>query len=379
MNQDNLYDCAIIGGGLGGLTLAVTLSKNGYRCILFEKEEYPFHKVCGEYISMESWDYLTGLGLPLDEMKIPIIKKLVVSAPNGTELKQDLLPGGFGISRYKIDAALKEIALASGVTVLENCKVDDAVFNNGLFSIGTSKGNFKSRVCCGSFGKRSNIDIKWKRDFIKQPHNKLNNFIAVKYHVEYNGGADTISLHNFKDGYCGISKIEDDKYCLCYLTNAANLKKSNNSIEEMEKNILCQNPHLENIFLHSTKLYSSPLSISQISFQQKKAVENHVLMIGDAAGLITPLCGNGMSMAMHAGKIASFYISELLEGRTNQDQMEMAYTTAWKQTFEKRLRTGRIIQRFFGKIWLTNIFIKTLKLFPSFTNKIIELTHGKPF
>jgi hypothetical protein len=40
-----------------------------------------------------------------------------------------------------------------------------------------------------------------------------------------------------------------------------------------------------------------PYTISQISFEKKTRIEKHMLMLGDAAGMITPLCGNGMSMA----------------------------------------------------------------------------------
>ncbi|MDQ6757933.1 MAG: FAD-binding protein, partial [Bacteroidota bacterium] len=83
MNDDKLYDAAIVGGGLAGLTLSIQLAKAGYNVILFEKEKYPFHKVCGEYISLESWDFIKRLGLNLDEMNLPIIKKLIVSSPNG--------------------------------------------------------------------------------------------------------------------------------------------------------------------------------------------------------------------------------------------------------------------------------------------------------
>ncbi|HZZ75876.1 MAG TPA: FAD-dependent oxidoreductase, partial [Puia sp.] len=56
MNTDRKYDVAIVGGGLAGLSLAILLARESYRVCLFEKEAYPFHKVCGEYISMESWD-----------------------------------------------------------------------------------------------------------------------------------------------------------------------------------------------------------------------------------------------------------------------------------------------------------------------------------
>ena len=52
--SEQIVDCGIVGGGLAGLTLAIQLADAGYAVVLFEKEKYPFHKVFGEYISMES-------------------------------------------------------------------------------------------------------------------------------------------------------------------------------------------------------------------------------------------------------------------------------------------------------------------------------------
>ncbi|MEJ7627831.1 MAG: NAD(P)/FAD-dependent oxidoreductase [Ferruginibacter sp.] len=376
--KETIYDIAIIGGGLAGLTLSIKLAKCGRRVILFEKEQYPFHKVCGEYISMESWDYLQSLGLPLEDMDLPVIKKLLISSPAGDTLVADLPLGGFGISRYKIDAELKKIALLENVILLENCKVENAVFKNDMFLIQTPGGIFKSKVCCGSFGKRSNIDLKWSRSFVNKKNNKLNNYIGVKYHIETNADEQTIQLHNFKDGYCGLSKIEDNKYCLCYLTNAHNLKESG-SIEKMEEHILSANPFLKNIFSNSIRLYSKPLTISHISFDKKNKVENHVLLTGDAAGMITPLCGNGMSMAIHAGKLAADIINQFLDKKITREEMEKNYTRSWNIQFENRLRTGRMIQRFFGRTWLSNIFIRTMKKLPGLTNRIIKSTHGERF
>jgi flavin-dependent dehydrogenase len=53
MLDNSEYDCAIIGGGVAGLSLAILLAKDLKKVILFEKESYPYHKVCGEYISNE--------------------------------------------------------------------------------------------------------------------------------------------------------------------------------------------------------------------------------------------------------------------------------------------------------------------------------------
>ena len=378
MNGSKHFDITIIGGGLAGLSVAILLKDHGYEVAVFEKEQYPFHKVCGEYISMESWSFLESLGLPLSSMKLPIINKLVVSAPGGNSLKQTLPLGGFGVSRYLLDNELKNIAVSKGVVVHDQCKVETVIFNDGQFLLETASGSFTSQICCGSYGKRSNIDLKLKRNFTLEKKNKLNNYIAVKYHIKTIQPAGTIALHNFENGYCGISQIEDGKYCLCYLTNAANLKNNQNSIAMMEKNVLHKNKYLEKIFTESEILYK-PLTISQVSFAKKTQVADHILLLGDAAGMITPLCGNGMSMAMHSSKIAADYIHRFLQNKISRQTMEVMYEKQWQQTFSKRLKTGRFIQRFFGKIWMTNMFVIFMKLNPWLTRKFIKQTSGKPF
>ena len=379
MNEPNYFNAIIIGGGLAGLSLSIQLAKAGFAVALFEKEQYPFHKVCGEYISMESWNFIETLGLPLAQMQLPIVKKLVVTAPGGNLLQQSLPLGGFGISRYTLDNQLKNIAAQNGVKVLENCRVDEVIFGNDQFTITAGSNQYYCKVCCGSFGKRSNLDVKWGRNFINKKSNKLNNYIGVKYHIKTEFAIDQIALHNFKDGYCGISAIEEGKYCLCYLTNAANLKANNNSIAAMEKNVLHKNKYLKKIFENSEFLYQSPVTISQISFNKKSQIENHLLMLGDAAGLITPLCGNGMSMALHSSKIASSYIIEFLNNNISRSAMEESYLVHWKKTFQKRLKYGRLIQSLFGKEWATNIFVSTMKRLPWVTKQLIKQTHGNPF
>lgn len=379
MDDEILYDAAIIGGGLAGLALSIQLAKKGYKTILFEKEQYPFHRVCGEYISMESWPFLESLGVPLGNFNLPIIKNLVVTSPNGNKLSTELDMGGFGISRYFLDNELKKIAIASNVLVEEKCKVDDVVYKKELFFIYTGKGVFTSKVCCGSFGKRSKLDIKWKRPFISSRNSKLNNYIGVKYHIKANLPADVISLHNFEHGYCGVSKVEGDTYCLCYLTNAYNLSRNNNSIAALEKNILYQNRHLKELFTNSEKLLDAPVTISQISFSAKEQVYNHILLTGDAAGMITPLCGNGMSMALHSSKIAAGFVDDFLQHNISRKEMEDGYTNKWQKVFATRVKEGMRIQSFFGKKWITNFFVSTMKMLPGVTKKIIAHTHGQPF
>ncbi len=384
MIDQEQYDVAIIGGGLAGLSLSIQLAKKGHKIILFEKEIFPFNKVCGEYISMESWNFLISLGVPLAELQLPLINNLFLTAPDGTALKAKLSPGGFGISRYLLDATLADLAKENGVLLLQQTKVEQVDFNQEFLLHYKSANDFKlktikAKLCCAAYGKRSNLDVKWNRGFLNSGNVRLDNYVGIKYHVQINGNENEIALHNFKNGYCGISKIEDEKYCLCYMTKAQNLKKHKGDVAEMECSLLATNPHLKNIFASAYVLDSFPITISQINFNKKAAVENNILMLGDAAGTIPPLCGNGMSMALHSSKLAGLLIHDFLNGIINRQNMEQLYKKRWEKEFGARLRFGRFLQSFFGKSLPTNLFVRLFKLFPFLARIVIKKTHGAPF
>ena len=88
------YDVAIIGGGLAGLALANDLAMRGRKVVVFEKGNYPRHKVCGEYISMESHSYLLKLCPVFNSMKLPVIKEFLLTLPEVPNLKPNLILAG---------------------------------------------------------------------------------------------------------------------------------------------------------------------------------------------------------------------------------------------------------------------------------------------
>lgn len=312
-------------------------------------------------------------------MNLPRITRLQVSAPGGNMVKQALDPGGFGISRYTIDFELAKIAKAAGVVLLENTRVNDVEFAGDSFTIKTSAGEFTSQMCCGAYGKKSNIDVKLKRKFVEKPLGKINNVVGAKYHVRLDFPDDLIELHNYKDGYCGISKVDGDKYCMCYLTTAKNFEANGNSIEQLEENVIKKNPYLKKYFNEAEFLYDKPVVISQVNFSKKTCIENHIIMVGDTAGLIAPLCGNGMSMAMNAASILTVLLDSYFKGDMSRGQLEAAYTKSWKENFTGRLFIGRTIQSLFGNETMTNIFIGSMKPFPGLVKKLIKSTHGQAF
>ena len=101
-------------------------------------------------------------------------------------------------------------------------------------------------------------------------------------------------------------------------------------------------------------------------------------MIGDTAGLIHPLCGNGMAMAIHSAKLASESVIEFLENKIDRNQMEINYTKKWNYNFKNRLKIGRLLGSLLQKEKTARYVLKILIIFPFLLSIIIKKTHGKP-
>jgi flavin-dependent dehydrogenase len=366
-------DVLIIGGGLAGLTAAIHLSQKNLKVTLIEKSEFPKHKVCGEYISNEILPYLKWLGTDVSELHPTNISKFEFTTNSGKAATATLPLGGFGISRYTLDNFLYQKAVSNNCTILKD-NVTDVTFIKDMFTVTTANQVLTAKIVLGAFGKRSNVDQVLNRNFF----NKKSPWLAVKAHYEGNLDNDLVALHNFNGGYCGVSKVENNIINICYLADYATFKQYKN-IEDYQQNVLYKNKHLKAVFENSTLLFDKPLTISQISFEKKQPVENHILMIGDTAGLIHPLCGNGMAMAIHSAKIASELILDYYADKCIfRNQLEKNYTKEWNRHFGKRIGMGRILARVLTNKTLTNIFVSLVASFPKILPEIIKQTHGKP-
>ncbi|WP_392348696.1 NAD(P)/FAD-dependent oxidoreductase [uncultured Polaribacter sp.] len=373
MNRQAL-DVIVIGGGLAGLCNAIHLSKLGKKVLLIEKNEYPKHKVCGEYISNEVLPYLDFLEVNPFDFGAVKINNFELSTRKNNIISAKLPLGGFGISRYTLDLALAEKAKENRVVILQDA-VLNVTFLEDTFQVETKQNSiFTSKIAIGAFGKRSLLDVKMGRNFIQ----KKAPYLGVKIHVKGNFKEDLVALHNFKGGYCGVSKVENDAINLCYITNYTSFKKYKN-IADFQEQVVFKNRFLKEIFQNSEAIFEKPLSISQISFETKKPVENHILMCGDSAGMIHPLCGNGMSMAIQSAQLASKLILNYLNGEIEtRKELEKQYIRQWNRKFSLRLKAGHFIAMLFRKDTIASVLLQILKKLPFLLPIIIKQTHGKP-
>ena len=373
MKITTTFDVIIVGGGLAGLTSAIHLSTRKKRVLLIEKNEYPKHKVCGEYISNEVLPYLNSLGInPINE-GAKQITKVHISTTKSNLIKGELPLGGFGMSRYFLDNLLVKKAHLNGVQILKDT-VDSIHFKKDSFTITTkSSGVFQSKITIGAFGKRSSLDQKMKRKFIQ----KKSPYLAVKIHVKGVFPENLVALHNFKGGYCGVSKVEDTAINVCYITEYRSFKKHKN-ITDFQEQVVFKNKHLRKIFKETSPVFEKPLTISQVSFQTKNPVEDHIIMCGDTAGMIHPLCGNGMGMAISSAQLASIRILQFLNGEIKtREGLEKQYLRDWNKEFKIRLKAGHFIAWLFRNQTISQIAYSILKRIPSLLPKMIKFTHGK--
>lgn len=293
----------------------------------------------------------------------------------GNLAELDLPLGGFGISRYQFDEFLYQKAREAGVEVKIKTEVIDTAFAENEFTVSLKGGQkLNADFVINAYGKRSKLDKTFERNFIK----KKSPFLGVKYHAKIDFPKDVIGLYNFKGGYCGVSHVEDDKVNICYLSRRENLKKYGD-IVAMEEAVLYENPLLKELLLNAEMLLEKPEVINEISFEKKASVENHMLMAGDTAGLITPLCGNGMAMAIHSGYLASSIIVDFYHGELNRESVESEYDKVWQHNFSKRLWVGRKTQNLFGNQLRAGLSIQFVNKFPSLAKKLIKQTHGEVF
>ena len=363
-----IYDVIIIGGGLAGLALSIDLKLKGHSILLIEKSDYPRNKVCGEYISMESYMYLHSLCPSLNKYELPKITQFKITSLGKNTFNTPLDLGGFGVSRFLLEDLLYQQAISIGVQVVINTKVEASSIGkiDGLYQVQTKSEIYLAKIVCNTSGRKSNIEAK-SENRIKSK----NNYIGVKYHIKLDRNTELIEIHNFKGGYCGISSIENDMNCLCYIVNSEELKKVGNSIQRLEKEILSKNSQLKNIFSDAVFLFKEPYTISGINFNIKERIKDGTFLLGDAAGSIAPITGNGMSIALRSAFTLSNLMDAYFKNEIDLSRLNIEYDSFWTKNFSSRIKYSRHLQKLSESPFLTQLTIGLFNTLPFIPKKVM--------
>ncbi len=370
------YDLAIIGGGPAGCSAAITAAKLGMQVILFEARLYPHDKLCGEFLSPECAGMLNELGAGPGIWKAhphPIARARLTAADGFAW--EEWLPGmAWGLSRKSFDAILAEKAQAAGAVVQPGVAIEavegsleDGFTLDGRSASGRSCTN--ARAVIAAYGKRSALDRVFNRRFLQRQHP----FVASKMHFTGISVPGQVELHTFPGGYCGLSMLEgtfaqEPVTNVCFLARTEVFHQAREAgrkpLESFLEWMRAQNPHLEGRLSQGRQLDQEWISIAQVPFTPKSPIEGDLLMAGDAAGLIVPVAGDGISMALRSGMLAVTLIYRYLDRNFAPAWLRQAYARAWKQRFGRRMALGRVLQALLLHPSLSSASLRLARHFP---------------
>lgn len=372
----SMYDAAVVGGGLAGCSAAISLAERGRRVVLFESKPYPHHKVCGEFLSPECARYLGELGMTpaLRALHPSVVRTVAVIAPDGTRWETHLPGTGLSLSRYRLDQALAERARSLGVDLFAETTVTQIDGDlQSAFRLETRSDSgfrqYSARTVIVAHGKRSSLDRTLSRSFLKtsQP------FTALKAHFHGPPLPGRVDLCTFSGGYCGLGQVEDGLTNVCLLVRTDVIRRKG-SVETFIEWMQEQNAGLKRWFSGARMVSERWLSISQVPFLRKSAVEGDILIAGDAAGLIAPLTGDGMSMALRGGQMAAAFVHRCLSGELSAANLPGAYASEWRRTFDRRLWLGRLLQACMLQPRLLSSGLRILNRMPTLGRYLVDRT-----
>ena len=354
-------DVAIVGGGLAGASCAIELARAGFEVALFEKKEYPRHKMCGEFLSAEGRTLLQSLGLDdeLQSVGPAEITGLRLTDASGGECRAILPDSAIGISRYVLDALVMNRARATGVLVHEGSavtKIDGSlrdgfeVVTRGGEAAGDTRGatpgdipgdTWHARVVIGAWGRSSTLDRTVRPDV-----NVDSPWVAFKAHFE-GEMPGVVELHAFNGGYCGVGPIESRGFVkrvnVCWIMHRDRIPDQTlDRFDAMLKDVLSENPLLADRLATLRRIWDKPVSASQLFFSPTTPFAADVCLIGDAAGMIAPLFGDGMTMALTSGVYAAGEAGRFLRSETSATAFVARYSRTWKRAFWRRMMLGQI-------------------------------------
>ncbi len=309
----------IIGGGLAGSAAAIGLSRAGRPVVLMERDRESQHKVCGEFLSREALKYLEELGVGVAAAGGVVIR--AVRLASGRAVKEAELPfRAMSLTRRRLDELLLQRAVQAGARVMRGCQVESLVRQDDARGIGqlASKAAVWRAVARGAtameaeavFLATGKYDLRGRA----RPKGRQSPMVAFKMYWRLSPAQAAaleghVELMLYRGGYAGLQPVEDGAVNLCCVVEQTELHRLGGHWEHllaaMQQDCSLLRQRLEG----AQPLLHRPLAVAGIPYgfvrECRQGQAECLWALGDQAAVIPSFTGDGMSIALHSGRLAA--------------------------------------------------------------------------
>ncbi len=356
--EKTVYDVCIVGAGPAGSTCAYYLAKQGKRVLLLEKEVFPRDKLCGDAVCTKALLHLQKMGVFQEivaENKGHWSRVGGFVSPNGTSFIGDSsqhtpMPVVMAIKRIVLDEKIARAAAKAGADLVEMSPVKKVEFSSAekLWTIFGQRENqsfsYQARVLIAADG--ANSRIARSLGLVTTPPDSVCSRAYIKPNTsDFQEDGVVFYPPNLLPGYCAIFREAGDElsFC-CYIIPGGKVKKTD--LGKMHYSIIASDPHVSKALgphAQIEKMKGAPLRLGGIA----KSFADHLLILGDAAGQIDFLTGEGIQFAMDAAKFAADTLAEAFTLGDFSAKVLQRYHSRWMKSFGWDFLWGKNFTKFY--------------------------------
>jgi flavin-dependent dehydrogenase len=293
----------VIGGGPSGATAACALAAAGRDVVLLERSARPHHKVCGEFLSIETQMILHQLGIdPGAHGAVPVE---TVGIHVGRHQATAQLPfRALSLSRFKLDQALLNRAREMGADVRAGVSVQGVIREAGCWQIRLAGGRtLQSRHLVLATGKQGLRGLSDSRD---------TSLVGLKMHLrlrEPAGLARRVDLFMLDRSYVGLELVENGVANLCLVMTRGLAQQVGSGWPALCDHLIAASPQLAACIADAEPQFDKTLAVAcPANGHLDHEAEPEAYRVGDRLAHIPPFTGDGLAIAVASGTLAAQHI-----------------------------------------------------------------------